>query len=309
MLQMPRWRGVPPAGFVVDCFGIKTRAEFETGLAAHVESYGRDPGIREPPLPAFSEETFEWVDVLEAVAAARERFVMIELGAGYGRWLVRGVAALRVLNPLPYALVGVEAEPTHFAWLREHLDDNGIGPDAHDLIQAAMHVSAGTAMFHVGNPAGWYGQALAKDDAPAPAPRRSGPVGFLLRKRRRAKRAAQRAATAASQSGPNGQRRQAVRTVTLTGILEQHARVDLIDLDIQGAELAVLRSAIEPLTATVRRLHIGTHSAAIEDGLRALFTAHGWTLRNDYACGTAAATPYGPITFGDGVQTWVNPRV
>ena len=40
-------------------------------------------------LPEFSEEYFEWIDFLAAVKTARDRFVMMELGAGYGRWLMR----------------------------------------------------------------------------------------------------------------------------------------------------------------------------------------------------------------------------
>ena len=34
-------------------------------------------------------EYFEWLDLLHAVQDARDRFVMVELGAGYGRWAVR----------------------------------------------------------------------------------------------------------------------------------------------------------------------------------------------------------------------------
>src|SRR4051794_1481598 len=43
-------------------------------------------------FPAFSEEYFEWIDFLAAATTARKRFVMMELGAGYGRWLMRGAA-------------------------------------------------------------------------------------------------------------------------------------------------------------------------------------------------------------------------
>lgn len=36
-------------------------------------------------LPAFDEEYFEWIDLLEAVTEATGEFTMIELGAGWGR--------------------------------------------------------------------------------------------------------------------------------------------------------------------------------------------------------------------------------
>jgi len=66
---------------------------------------------------------------------------------------------------------------------------------------------------------------------------------------------------------------------------------------------------IEPLSGQVKRVHVGTHSADIEDGLRQLFSSHGWKNVNDYRCLSVNQTPYGEIKFGDGVQTWVNAAV
>jgi hypothetical protein len=69
----------------------------------------------------------------------------------------------------------------------------------------------------------------------------------------------------------------------------------------------VLTAAIDVVDARVRRLHIGTHSQEVEQGLRALLAGRGWTKINDYPCQSRALTPYGEIEFGDGVQTWLNP--
>jgi hypothetical protein len=85
--------------------------------------------------------------------------------------------------------------------------------------------------------------------------------------------------------------------------------VDLIDLDVQGTELIVLSSAVEQLSQKVKRVHIGTHGEEIESGLRTLFQNLGWTKLNDYACGSESETPWGVIKFGDGVQTWINPKL
>ena len=62
-------------------------------------------GVVEPDLPRFDEEYFEWVDVLESVLLTTERFTMIELGAGWGRWLARGAAAAE-RRSVPFLLVG-----------------------------------------------------------------------------------------------------------------------------------------------------------------------------------------------------------
>ena len=120
--RFPRWRGPVRKGARVDFLGVLTQDTFEDRMPGARPSEGRDAG--EPvPLPAFDEEYLEWIDVLEAVLTARDNFVMFELGAGYGRWLVRAVAALRAVNSMPYRLVVVEPEPTYFDWLHEHLAD------------------------------------------------------------------------------------------------------------------------------------------------------------------------------------------
>src|SRR5262249_13225188 len=100
-----------------------------------------------------------------------------------------------------------------------------------------------------------------------------------------------------------------VRAVTLSSILRRLGVVDLIDLDVQGAEADVLESAADSLADKAKRVHIGTHSREIEDRCRVLFRALGWECRNDYGLREEADTPYGRIWFSDGVQTWLNPRL
>jgi len=295
LMHLPSWEGCAPAGFVVDFLGVRTRAKYFEKMVPGGADAPRERIVR-PPRPAFDEEYFEWIDLIESVSEARERFVMIELGAGYGRWLVRAVAALRLLNPMPFRLVAVEAEPQHFQWLSEHFRDNGIDPADHDLIEAAVNATGEPVKFHVGNPSGWYGQAIATN-------------GTTRRLRRLFVRARMamgwRGKPVPDQHGET----LVVRGVTLDALLRRLPRVDLIDLDVQGAELDVLGAAAPRLNQQVKRVHVGTHGPAIERGLRELFRAHGWQPLNDYPCQTRAATPYGDIEFGDGVQTWVNPRV
>ena len=80
--------------------------------------------------------------------------------------------------------------------------------------------------------------------------------------------------------------------------------------------LAVARNAatpqaaetIEETTQKVKRLHIGTHSKQIEVGLRDVLRKHHWECLADYAGGSTNQTPWGPVSFGDGVQSWLNPR-
>jgi FkbM family methyltransferase len=222
-------------------------------------------------------EYYEWVDLVHAVMAAQERFVMVELGAGYGRWAVRAARLVEALNPMPCTLVAVEAEPTHFQWLLEHFRDNDLDPDRHHLVCAPVARSRDAVNFLVGQAATCYGQAIVA----APVPREDGLVP------------------------------QSMPAVTLADILDPHERVDLIDLDIQGAELDVLGAAIDLLDERVKRLQIGTHGLEIEAGLRRLFQDHGWGIEQDFACGSKVYVPKlgRDLDVGDGVQTWVNPRL
>src|SRR5438552_3183474 len=80
--------------------------------------------------------------------------------------------------------------------------------------------------FAVGNAAAWYGQAIADGTwSPSEVAR--------------------------------------VRAVTLGELLGPLDHVDLIHVDVQGAELEILTEAA-PLLKKVARIHIGTHNATVE---------------------------------------------
>lgn len=223
--------------------------------------------------PPLNEEYHEWIDVLEAAIAAQNCFTMIELGAGFGKWIGRGGLAVRLYHDhLPLKLIAVEAEPTHFQWLQQHLKDNGFEPESYELIEAAVDAQDGEVTFQIGDPGSDYGQSIVRDTTAVKSTKR-------------------------------------VPAISLNRILSQLDKVDLIDLDIQGEEYRVLSSAIEALNAKVKRIHIGTHGEDIERDLRELFRNHGWYKLNDCACQKSQMTEWGMVSFGDGVQTWINPRL
>jgi len=74
------WKGFVEDGFDVNFLGVKTRVEYTCEAPPSLGNR-----FVTTTLPGFDEEYFEWVDLLEAVVEARDRFTMIELGAGYGR--------------------------------------------------------------------------------------------------------------------------------------------------------------------------------------------------------------------------------
>jgi FkbM family methyltransferase len=273
--RFERFRGTVPTEFHVNFLGVMTRNAYTSGLFTARGWHFPPSGLVEPTYPLLDDEYFEWIDTLEAVLDAKQRFTAIELGAGFGRWLVNAAAAARQQRPdLEVRLIGVEAEPTHFQWMKQHFRDNGLDPEQHQLLEAAIDGADRTCSFYVGRPDEWWGQSIAD-------PRR--PI------------------TDASV--------RQVETFSLKRLLSGLELVDLIDLDIEGAELVVLSSAIDELDRKVKRVHIGTHTREIERGLRALFWQHGWHKKTDAECDQTEPTEWGEIAFQNGVQTWINPRL
>ncbi len=275
----------------------------------HGNSQANEKRFVTTQCPNFDEEYFEWIDLLEAVTSARGRFSMIELGAGWGRWLVNAVAALRQYNrDLPYELIGVEPEPTHFQYMKMHFMDNDIDPGRHQLIQAAVTDKGREVWFYIGRPDQWYGQAIAPepDFVPESFPQWIRKVGRLQWIRKAGRLFMGRFV---NQGMIGNEQVKKVKAVNLNELLETLDRVDLIDLDVQGAELIVLKAAAEQVDRKVKRVHIGTHGTEIEAGLRKLFSDLGWKGVHDYPLGSESVTPWGAIKFQDGVQSWINSKL
>ena len=212
---------------------------------------------------------------MEGIRDAREVFTLFELGAGYGYWAVAGACAARSRNLVPH-LLAIEGEPTHFEWLHKNFRDNGLEPAAHRLIHGAVTDHDGEAVFgYDDNPAVQYGDGVAPREG----------YGHPDRKFLR------------------------VPSYSIATLLRDYERVDLVDCDIQEAELTAIPAGLDAMTAKVARAYIGTHTGEIEAVLRNAFRAHGWQCVYDFGCRTSAATPLGEIRFEDGVQYWVNPKV
>jgi FkbM family methyltransferase len=276
--EFPLGASPPEAGFSSDFSGARLRCQLMP--------------YSNPNYPDVDEEYFEWIDIVESVLGAKGRYVLAELGAGYGRWAARAACLARG-RALQFHVIAVEAEPLHFQWLQETLRDNGVEPGEKTEINAAVASGRGTAQFYVEadgglNASSWYGQCIAFADT-------VGVEGTY----------AGRAVT----KHASGCKSICVETVTLPDILLPFPLVDLIDMDVQGEELAVVSSSLTTLNAKVRRLHIGTHSAEIEAGIRAVMAAEGWQCIGDYPGHAKYKTLWGEIAFSDGVQSWVNPRL
>jgi len=286
-----------PAHFGADVLGTKIRQEFVAELFTLPEM-----SLWQTGYPPANEDYLEWIDLLESVVEARDSYTMVELGAGFGRWVVRAAFAVKQHHAsMPCRLIAVEAEPLMYQWMRMHFEDNSVDPTRHRLIHAASSGECGHALFYVGGPRGgawdlptnkWYGQCLAKDYDVSGEYEKDGEYqGFPVRLHK------------------SGWRSIQVPSVTLKELMSDVSRVDFLDMDIEGQELPVVRSSIVEMDAKVKRVHIGTHSPEIEAELRDILSKHGWCSLRDYPIATRQETPWGPIEFGNGVQSWVNPRL
>jgi FkbM family methyltransferase len=226
-------------------------------------------------------ELAEWQAMFDAIEDASGRLTVLELGAGIGRWIVNSAVAIRQYRPeLRYRLIGLEAEPSHYRWMKQHARNNGLRrwsrAGSCKLIEAAVSREAGRERFYFGNAMDWYGQALVR-------PENEG------------------ADTPVTE----------VRTMTLSGLLAPLDRVDLIDLDIQGAELEVLTEAA-PVLGRVRRMHVETHSDEIDEKLPEILqqAAGDWHQEIAIRLGAQQSTPLGEADFkGGGAQVWRNNRL
>lgn len=247
-------------------------------------------------IPGFDEEYFEWCALLQSVRNADDRYVMVELGAGYGRWGVRGAIAARRLG-IPHIRVKlVEAEPQHAEWAREYIALNGVA-DLVTVTEAAIAYSSQAVPFAINHnvrgldAATWYGQAIVDWDAQTAAS--TGEIYFGRDVYR----------------NPNSFGHILVESLPLEAVLADLDRIDLIDADIQGAEGDMIANSIDTLCAKVARIYLGTHSVTIEDRIREVFNRAEWINEWDFSLQGERDTPYGKISFGDGVQSWINPAL
>ena len=145
------YSGMVESGYMADVVGVKTKVSYFS--SNHIESH-----VENCKYPEFNEEFFEWADVFESVFLAKDSYVMAELGAGWGRWLSRAYFACKQMYAdMPCHVIGVEAEPTHFQWLKEHCAFNNIPAT---LIEAAVDDAPGEVGFYTGKPTEWYGQCI-----------------------------------------------------------------------------------------------------------------------------------------------------
>jgi len=277
--RFPPFCGEADGKFSYDSFGVKTDPRFRPQLKPSPAG-PLSTSHPEPYAPYF-----ELVFVLESVAEAGDSYTMVELGAGYGPWMVTAHQALQQLGPRPVRLVGVEMVPHHFEWMHDHFRNNGIDPAGQRLIHAAVSDAEGEAIYMPEkNPLLDFGQSLLQRGLPTEGTSPAG--GARIR----------------------GDRPVRVPCIVLGPLLSELDAVDMMHVDIQGEELRVLTHAAEAIDDKVRRLFVATHSRAIHRRLRQLMIRLGWRIVYDFDYRKRVRTPFGDVQFLDGLLACLNPK-
>ncbi len=252
--------------FRIDCLGAKARSHYMP--AAWFDFVAQ---------PMQNEMLFEWIDILDAIATAGDRATVIDLGAGYGRWLVIAALAAKQVGKAAH-VVGLEAESVHYEWMLEHFADNGVPPSDYTAIQAPVSDRAKDVIFVQGHPDEWYGQ-------------------YILEK-----------PNSGYGDWPNAKITK-LRAMSALSLIRRYPLIDALHMDIQGEELSVVPSIMRFATRNVRRMHVETHTREIDEALPAFFRDYGWIPRFQLPCETkGVTTPFGSIDFQGGVQSWENPK-
>ena len=277
-----------PDGYASDYMGNTWPTHF---------GFSASPGTYETSLPEVTEEYFEMLDIMEAALDAGRSFTMLEWGAGFARWSSFGVGAARRLGIEDIRIGAVEADPIHLSYVIENMWIMDIPDDRVRLYPYALSGKTGSDLFVIGAPpvatgaAGgdrWFGQAL------------NDMGGYELGTETYGGRPVQQ--------NPNGFKAIEIMVEPASKVLADYDYVDLIDMDLQGAEADVVDESIDLLNSRVRRLHIGTHGTDIERRMRETLSANDWILIRDLPLHAPSSTPFGDVVCVDGVQSWFNPR-
>jgi len=308
MKNFKPYEGKCASDSVVDFLGVFTRKDYIRGLNSSKHQLGLtdEENFISTQYPDFNHSYFECVSMLEAVVKAKDKFMMIELGAGIGFQVIQAVAAIRAYHgpEFPCKLIAVEGEPTAYKWMQNHFVDNNVDPAHHQLIEAVVSDKDGSVLFEVGFPDG-YGSFVV-----SPFRFITNPLRWVYRfiKRIYKKLKGHKLVKTDYWSGSKGLgiHTKKSKSISLNFILRDLESVDFLHIDIFEQEVQVLKPAIEQLTNKVKRIQIETHTAKAEKELWELFNSRGWKCVNNFPRGVIRKTEYGSFDFIDGVQTWIN---
>lgn len=313
------WEGKVPPGFLVDFTGAFTDSGFTDADDPRFLTMSRpqpeDNGdLLHTRLPTIEdgEAWFEAVDWVCAARAAKDRFVMMTLGAHYGAQAVGCYRVLQRLNPMPCKLVAVEPAPANIEWTERHFRSNGIDPAEHWLVPHAMSGDLAPVLFPIGAPLLCGRNAISTNELTARERYveqfvEEGPACVEAALRNLLLHHTTGITRDLFQDGESKVEIKLVSAITLRELLAPFDRIDYLDADIQQSEIIVFPPFAELLRRKVKRLHIGTHGQDVHWSLHDMFMRDGWQVVFSFEPDARHETELGSFKTDDGILTVVNP--
>jgi FkbM family methyltransferase len=275
----------PKPGFVVDAFGLYTRSNYAAKWGP-LDGTVAPWGFRQ----CFEHDVIEWYGLLRAIERAQGSFVIAELGAGWGPWITAGSVFARRAGIETVRAIAVEADETRFSFINQHLADNGVADVEVKLMLGAIAPEPGLVLFP------------RMDDS-------TKDMGFAA--------VFEEDKSAQTFVDYRGEKldHQKTRAYDLNTVFEDVDHIDFLHVDIQGAELEVLKSGPDLVTQKCRHILMATHSRAVEWGIAEILMARGWVLEKELPCGMHHGDFWRhsgrtwPLVVRDGAQFWRNPGI
>jgi hypothetical protein len=265
----------PREGYLTNFLGVVIDPRYYPTIL-----HGRGGQVESVPIPAnWHADIAEWGAALRAVDLSRERFTVVELGCGWGCWMINtGVAARRA--GLEVHLLGIEADEGHIDFAREACEANGFLASAVSLKRGIAAAHGGTALFPRQERAGlsWGLEPVFNSDEEQ--------RGLALKLGNY----------------------EELPVISLPEVVIALPRTDLLHIDIQGGEADLIAGSLSVLSEKVAYILIGTHSRQIEGRLFDLLLENGWQLEIERPAVLSNSATVQTVTV-DGVQGWRNPRL
>ena len=280
--------GTPEPGEIFDWLGVRTLIRHHGWLERP------DSGIIDiPTIPVPSDmihaEAIEYVSLLvsleRALAAARQSFVAVALGASYGPWVTAAGVMARRLGFRAVDLVAVEASKQMIPEILAHAALNGISSDGRVRIKA-VHSAVYTHEEDL-----FFPRVNVSDDNGAQVSVEPGATDYR---------------------GLNVEYDR-VQGITLRRIYDDFDLIDFAHLDLQGAEELLLQNQdfLDVLTSKTATFFLATQSRFIEGLALKALSARGWILVRERPTTykfVAGRPDINGWTLRDGGQLWLNTR-
>lgn len=281
----------PRTGFYTDFSGVRTRLSY-FGIASHPAEHK----VGQIPFPddALHAEAIEYLAAVVAVEQAQTSFTVVELGAGYGPWLVFCAKAAQRKGISNIRMLAVEADLQRHQLFYDNLRDNGLPLPAESQVAVSdeqlregiqVRCIHGAISDKVGSVSFGSQSVLDWGASPIEGQGNEDYRGITVKT-------------------------DLIDTYTIDAILADIHTVDFMHMDIQGFELKSIRASLDALQRKVRVLLIATHSRALEGGIIEMMHDNGWRLMYEKPCKFTPGTDseLTALTYLDGTQVWMNTR-